>query len=238
MDFYNTDFYDKASTEYSNKRYKGKTSSYIQFFFKRRLTIALEIIGKNLRGRKSLRIIEGGCADGIVLDTILNKFPDNFVNCFGTDISPEMIEVANKRNTNKNISYFLKGAGETGQFDFVLAIGFLTPSIFDIEFSYIKKYLKSDGIVILSLASRDSIYTRIKLQKEEYIKDYLKHKEYEKSLNKDFELLSSHPYGFFIPKLWAFPSIARFLQPLIENIMKYITPNLFHEKLYILRKRS
>jgi SAM-dependent methyltransferase len=237
MDFYNTQFYDKASTEYSNRRYKGKTLSYIQFFFKRRLSLTLIILSELIKGREKLRLLEAGCADGIIINTILKVFPDNFTNCVGTDISPGMIEAANKRNTNKNISYFLKEGGESGYFDFVLALGFLSPSIFDIEFAYFKKNIKPDGIIILTLASRKSIYTRLKLQKESYIKDYWTHEEYEEFLKKDFEILTTRPYGFFIPKLWAFPRIAVYVQPLVENIMAKILPNLFHEKLYVLKKR-
>ncbi len=238
MDFYNTQFYDNASSEYSSKRYKGITSSYIQFFFKRRLSLTLIVLSELIKGKEKLRLLEAGCADGIIIDTILKVFPENFVNCVGTDISPGMIEAANKRNTNKNIKYFLKEGGESGYFDFVLALGFLSPSIFDIEFAYIKKNLKPGGFVILSLASKNSIYTKLKLQKEKYIKDYWSHEEYEEYLKKDFEIVSTRPYGFFIPKLWAFPGIAKHIQPLVEDIMKFIAPNLFHEKLYVLRKHS
>ncbi len=238
MDFYNTTFYDNASAEYSGKRYKGKTNSYIQFFFKRRLQLILNILKNNISDKKNLRLLEIGCADGIVVDTVVSNFSNSFSECVGTDISPEMIEMAKKKNNNKNISYYLKNNGESGLFDVVLAVGFLSPGIFDQEFSYINKYLKPEGTVIVSLASKDSLYTKIKLRDKDYAKDYWNHRQYEDFLRRDFDLISTHPYGLFIPKLWAFPSVARIIQPTIETLLAPFLSGFFHEKLYVLRKRS
>ncbi len=238
MNFDNTTFYDKASGEYSNRRYKSGTNSYIQFFFKRRLSLTIDILQKYISGRTNLLLLEVGCADGIVIETIDSKYPNNFIKYTGTDISPEMIRVASEKNKNSKISYYLKNSSEQGEFDFVLAIGFLSPGIFDREFNYIKKFLKKGGIAIVSMASKDSIYTKIKLRDQEYSKDYWNHDKYREFLQKDFDILNAEPCGLFIPKLWSIPVLARIVQPVLESILKYIIPNLFHEKLYVLRRKS
>lgn len=240
MDFYNTEFYDKASSEYSERRYNRVSESYIQFFFKRRLNLVLNYIKNNLSkdNRSNMRLLESGCADGIVIDSIIKSFPNLFSEYVGTDISKGMIDVANNKNIHNNVLFCLKNTQESGYFDLVLAIGFISPGIFDDEFNYINKYLKKNGIFIISLASKKSLYTLLKLKDKEYVKDYWTHNEYKNYLEKRFEIIDSMPCGFFIPKLWSIPFIARILQPILENIMKYITPDLFHEKLYILRKKG
>ncbi|HEY4503941.1 MAG TPA: methyltransferase [Candidatus Paceibacterota bacterium] len=238
MDFYNTSFYDKASADYSSKRYQDRPQSYVQFFFKNRLYILLKYINKLVKNKNDLKLLEIGCADGIVINSIINTFPHAFSRCVGTDISPNMIETAQKRNEHKNALYFLKNTGESGLYDIVLAVGFLSPGIFDEEFAYIKSHLKSDGVVIVSLASRKSAYTRIKLQYKDYIKDYWSHSQYRDFLEKDFQIIDSKPYGLFIPKLWAFPTIARVIQPAVELIGSFFLSGLFHEKLYLLKRKS
>ncbi len=87
MDFYNTSFYDTASDDYSQKRYPDKTVSYIHFFFKRRLNIILGLVEENMR-QGNRRLLESGCADGIVINSIMRNFPNLFLECVGTDISP------------------------------------------------------------------------------------------------------------------------------------------------------
>lgn len=238
MNFDNTTFYDKASGEYSNRRYKSGTNSYIQFFFKRRLSLTIDILQKYLSGRNNLSLLEVGCADGIVIETIDSKYSNNFTKYIGTDISPEMIKVASEKNKNNKINYYIKNSNEQGGFDFVLAIGFLSPGIFDREFDYIKKFLKKDGIAIVSMASRDSIYTKLKLKDQEYSKDYWNHNQYMEFLQKDFDVLCTKPCGLFIPKLWVLPVLARIAQPICESVFKFIIPNLFHEKLYVLRRKA
>jgi 2-polyprenyl-3-methyl-5-hydroxy-6-metoxy-1,4-benzoquinol methylase len=243
MDFYNTNYYDKASYEYSNKRYSVVSKSYIQFFFKRRLDIILRYIEKdylkniNISEDKKLRILEDGCADGVVIESILKNFPNIFSECIGIDISPEMIKTARIKNKLNNVSYYMKGTEVSSLFDIILAVGFVSPSLFEEEFAYIRKHLNKNGIIIISLASKKSLYTILKLKDKEYVKDYWTHGDYKSLLEKEFKVIDSIPCGFFIPKLWSLPTLARIIQPIVENIMRHIAPDLFHEKLYILKNK-
>ncbi len=182
-------------------------------------------------------MLESGCADGIVINSIMRNFPNLFLECVGTDISPGMIEKAQEKNRYHNVSYCLKDTEESGLFDLVLAIGFLSPGIFGNEFDYIGKYLKNEGLIMISLPSRESLYSMIKLKGEQYAKDYWTHADYRRFLEKEFEIIDSIPCGLFIPKLWSVPFIARILQPITETIMKYIIPDLFHEKVFLLKRR-
>ncbi len=243
MDFYNTEFYDKASKDYSNQRYNSISKSYIQFFFKRRLKIVLKFIEKEFarntgidKGEK-LRLLESGCADGIVIDSIVQNFPNLFFECIGTDISSRMIETAKVKNKYSHISYCLKNTEESGLFDLILAVGFVSAGILEDEFNYIKKYLNKNGVIIISLASRKSLYTILKLGDKDYAKDYWTHSQYKKFIEKEFEIIDAVSCGLFIPKLWSIPTLARIIHPVVEAVMRYITPDLFHEKLYILKKK-
>lgn len=235
MDFFNTSFYDKESTNYSEKRYLVTPNSYNSFFFKRRLKILLHLLKKNIKDN-NLVLIEDGCADGFVLRRIAKEFKA-FSLCIGVDISPKMIEKAILSKT-ENIIFSLKdNLDKDLKSDIFLAVGFVSPGIFQDEFGFIESHIKEDGIVILSLVSNNSIYAKLKLKDKEIFSDYWSFKEYEDFLKKYFHILDCSAYGIFIPKLWAFPKIAGFIQNIFESIFCRISPNLFQEKLYVLKKK-
>jgi 2-polyprenyl-3-methyl-5-hydroxy-6-metoxy-1,4-benzoquinol methylase len=232
------DFYNQESTQYSKKRYEGKTESYTQFFFKKRLSIVLDFINYILSKKSNLDLLEIGCADGIVISHIQKTFPNKFSSFVGIDIAESMIEVAKKLNGDPSTSFYVRGNEPSKKYDVILAIGFLSVPMFKKDFGYIEENLKDDGFFLWSLASRNSLHARIKLKGANYISEYASFKEYESFLSKNFEIVKSEPYGLFIPKLWAFPGIARTIQPIIENIFKNIFPSLFHEKVYLLKKKK
>ncbi len=243
MDFLNTKFYDDASKNYSRNRYSLVSVSYINFFFKKRLKIVVNqisnIISNNYHNQDNLTLLESGCADGVVINKIIKEFPNRFSVYVGTDISQGMIDEAIKQNKFENVRYYLKGKEDGDlKYDIVLAIGYLSPGIFDQEFGYLLSNLKKDGFLIISLASRNSIYTKLKLNNKEYIRDYWSHNEYYKYLSKRFDIVSISTCGLFIPKLWKFPYIARIFQPVIEDILDIFIPNLYHEKIFVLKIRN
>ena len=238
MDFFNTSFYDKASVNYSNQRYEGSPGSFIQFFFQRRLKHVLFLIGKHMKGNINQILIEDGCADGVVAQAVAVYYPNIFSKVIGTDISPGMITAAQGLNKNPRASFRLKsGLATDTKADVVLAVGFVSPGIFADEFSFIKSHLAKDGIVIISLASRNSPYAKLKLQDKEVTRDYWTFKAYENFLAKDFIIIDSIPYGIFIPKLWAFPALGRIIQPILEAAFSFF-PSLFHETLYVLKQKG
>lgn len=232
-----TTFYDRESTMYSKKRYEGVTETYNQFFFKKRLAIILDLIDFTTKNRKDLKLIEPGCADGVLVKSIDEKFPGIFSKMVGTDVSPKMIDEANRRNNKPYISFFNRGSEVFDKYDFVIEAGFLNNSLFDQEFSYVESVLKDDGHFICALASKKSLHTMIKLRGKEYTKTWLPFAEQEKILANRFEIINIIPYGLFIPKLWAFPAIARIIQPIFEYVGSHVAPNLFHEKIYLLKKK-
>src|SRR5574343_11548 len=190
MDFYNTKYYDTASIDYSDKRYNSIPNSFIKFFFQRRLLKAIDLIEKNCKFSESQVLIEDGCADGVVIQSVSKIFPKLFETMIGVDISPKMVSRAKEINKNNRISFFLKNEFESQyKADLFLAIGFVSPGIFDDEFSFIKRHLKSDGIAILSLPSINSLYAKLKLSDREVTKDYWSFLEYENFLNNDFIII-------------------------------------------------
>lgn len=231
--------YDKESSVYSQKRYDGIADSYVRYFFRKRLDILIEYIKQALVGREQSSLLEVGCADGIVIREIDKKFPGKFREVVGVDIAPKMIDEAGIQNKKEYITYHVRDNDLRGTYDFILEVGFLGATSFAEEFSFVKNHLRDDGYFICSLAGIHSLHSKIKLsnKNKDYFKDYLAYGEYEKLLQEHFEIIRKEPYGLFIPKLWAAPSLARVVQPLFEGIFKYVAPGLFHEKIYVLKKK-
>jgi trans-aconitate methyltransferase len=139
INFFDTTFYDKESAGYSDKRYTRAPESYIQYFFQARLRHVEKLISKNAKDSDGQTLLEDGCADGVVAAALYKKFPHFFSRVVGTDISPGMIEAARKIHSDGVYSFFVKSTmPDDIQADVFLAIGFVSPGIFDDEFSFIK----------------------------------------------------------------------------------------------------
>lgn len=239
MDEYNTiNYYNQESSQYSKKRYDKNIDTYVKFFFNRRREIVFQILKEITKNKKNLLLLDIACADGVMSRSIEKNFPETFSKIVGTDIAPEMVVQAQKLSgDDKKFSFFVKGDCPEVEFDIVIATGYLSAGIFDNEMAFLDKRIKKDGLYICTMASSKSIYARLKTYNKPYYKDYRTYSQYRKMLVEHFEILEQYPYGFFVPKLWAFPIIARRVQPIIENLFKNIFPNLFHEKVYLLRKK-
>ncbi len=229
-------FYDSESSQYTKKRYDGKTESYFQFLFKRRRQILLGFIG-SLKP-VDWRLLEIGCADGVLLKKLVQKFPEGFKSLVGIDISPKMIDKAIETTKNPIVTYHLRDEEKDSEskYDLILELGVHVYNLEE-EMLFVSKKLPRDRYFIYSAASRNSIHARIKLKDKEYLKDYMSYDGYEKILRKYFRIVSSKPYGLFIPKLWAFPALARIVQPIVDALLRNVIPSLFHEKIYLLIKR-
>lgn len=238
IDFFDTSFYDKESENYSGKRYLTIQDSYNKFFFQKRLSILIDNIEKYIKNNKELTIIEDGCADGFVIKSLIERFNNIFSKSIGIDISSGMVDKAKKIESNSKIDFFVKNDLSLDiKANVFLAIGFVSPSIFKDEFDFIKSHTKDDSLIIISLVSNNSLFAKFKFGNKEVHNDYWNFPRYKKFLEERFEILDSIPYGLFIPKLWAFPKMARILQPILEKTFS-IFPSLFHEKLYFLKKRG
>lgn len=238
INFFDTSFYDKESSKYSGKRYGTSPRSYSQFFFQERLKHVVALVGKHVRGKTGQVLIEDGCADGVVAQAVYKRYPQVFSKVIGTDISPGMIEEAKNLNKIPELSFFVKRELPFEiKANIILAVGFVSPGIFEDEFSFIRDHLAVSGIIIVSLVAGNSLHAHFKLKDKEIAQDYLSFKEYETFLRKDYVILDAVPYGFFIPKLWAWPVLGRILQPIFE-IVGRIFPALFHETLYVIKKKG
>ncbi len=231
------EFYNKESGNYSDKRYYGPLVTYFQFLFRRRLSICLEFLERITAQRHGLRLLEIGCADGVVLRKIHDHFPGVFERMVGIDIAAEMIVEAQRRNAGRNTSYYVRGEEPSELVDIVLELG-VHPFDLKGEIELVALRLKSGGHFIYSLSTRDSLHARIKLKDKDYYGDYCSYVEYENAMEKHFTIVRKIPYGLFIPKLWSIPMLARIFQPILESATRSLVPNLYHEQIYILQKKD
>lgn len=232
------EFYNKESAQYSQKRYSESSENYNQFFFNKRKEIVLYLISQLVKDKKGLKLLDIACADGVITREIDKKFPGTFDVLVGTDISRDMIKVANDYSKDdKRFSFYIKEECPNFPSDIVLGLGYITADIFEDEMNFLLHRLSQNGFYLCTFVSNTSVFSYLKLRKKLYFKNYRSYKEYREMLCNKFEIIFETPYGLFIPKLWAFPMIARIVQPIFEKIFSHIFPNLFHEKVYLLRKK-
>ena len=186
---------------------------------------------------KNASVLEIGCADGVLIKSLLERWPNVFGSLIGVDISPMMIEEAIRTTKDSRVKYFLRGVEPGEKNDLVIELGVHSQN-FDAEINSVSEKLKESGYFIYCVAGRSSLHARFKLLGVSYVNDYMSYAEYEKIIKKYFDVLSSEPYGLFIPKLWAFPRFAMVVQPILEKLFRNMFSNLFHEKIYLLRKKQ
>jgi SAM-dependent methyltransferase len=229
------EYYNNESELYSMKRYPEVTTSLIQFLFKKRRDIVESMLLRITKDRTNLRLIDIACADGILTDYINKKFPSTFKVLVGSDIAPKMIEKARKTYKSDNMNFYVRDDCPTDKFDIALGLGYLSMSNYSDERIYLKSRLIPGGYYICTFVSKKSIINKIKHSGESYTSDYLTFKEYEDLLRKDYEIIDSMPYGLLVPKIWTIPVLARIIQPIFESIFSSLVPDLFHEKVYLLK---
>lgn len=233
----NTEYYNNEDLLYSAKRYPKVDTDYVHFFFKQRLKILISILKEITIGKQNLNLLEVGCADGIVARTISEDIPA--VNkIVGIDISPKMIEQAKFQNKLSLCEFHVRGDEVQGAtYDIVVEVGVVNLTDRHIEYKYALDHLNPGGYYICTLASSTSLRSRLKTQDHKGgFAHLLTYKEYEEELRKIFDIVDSKMYGLFIPMIWKIPLVARFIQA-HEGIGTHIFPSLFHEKIYVLKKR-
>lgn len=229
-------FYNQESTRYSSKRYPSVATNYIQYFFKKRMALVLGVLEENFRHQSGLSLLEIGCADGVVLREISEKQNNIFAKLIGIDTSDGMISEAKVITVDDKINYFVRGEETfTNKFDVVLEVGVANYANIDEELISAKNNLKEDGIYILSLAGQGSINGFF--SKGAGYNNFLTYREYEQKIKKHFGIKKIIPVGIFVPMIWRASGMARVIQEIIEKIFK-LSPNLYHEKIYILKKKD
>ncbi|CAN5164530.1 hypothetical protein BH11PAT1_BH11PAT1_1500 [soil metagenome] len=230
-------FYNTESSIYRKKRYPKKITSYVQYLFKRRFIILLSFLENIKNDLPAASLLEIGCADGIIIESIEKRFPDLFTKLVGTDISSEMIHQAKINNSNSKMSFYLRDNLPHYQYNIILELGVHVYNLEE-EIKYTNSFLKKNSYFIYSAAGKNSFHTKFKLKGNEYAEGYMSYFDTELILRNHFEIKMSIPYGLFVPKLWALPLIGRILQPVFDFIFLRILPEFFHEKIYLLKLKN
>lgn len=229
-------FYNQESTQYSAKRYPPVATTYIQFFFKERLRLTIEQLKAAVVSKEHLTLLEVGCADGVVLREISKQLDGVFSKLVGIDTAEGMVAQARVHTTDSRTQFFLRGEEVVdGPVDVIVEIGVANYADIDEELKYTHEHLADDGVYILSLAGKGSLNAFF--GKGVGYRNFLLYRDYEQKIAALFRVETVIPCGFFVPLLWRMPRVARMVQPAIEKVMAMIMPNVFHEKIYILRKR-
>lgn len=235
-----TNFYNAESGIYADKRYPAKTTDYIHYFFKKRLAIVLSLVEKYSVDKRNLKLLEIGCADGVVLRKIEERFGDKFSELQGIDLSPQMIESAKKNGTeNSKIKYSVRGDSEdaNSDFDVVIEIGVANYTDFLAELKFVQQRLNRDGYYILSVAGSDALAVKLGKARKEDFNNLLSYANYEKMIAEHFNIIKIVPCSFWLPKLWKLPALAKIIQPFLDCFLSFLIPNLFHEKVYLLKTK-
>lgn len=232
-------FYDRESENYSKKRYPEFPSSYTQFFFKRRMDFVVRILGEFLAASdRRTSVLEVGCADGIVLRNLYDKYEQKLEKVAGIDTSEGMIRQAVCLNGKRRISYQVRNEEYTGEiFGAIFEVGVLNYTDWRRDLLAADRRLVPDGIFICSLAGARSLFVRMQGEPG-YFGPLCVYQDYERELRKRFTVISEYSCGYYIPLIWKWPRVAIYIQLLAEAAFSTVFPGLAHEKVYVLKKKS
>lgn len=231
-----TNFYDSESKNYSAKRYAEKPISYTQYFFGRRLKLVSCAVGDILEKRGgATSLLEVGCADGVVVKDLCAKYGAKISSVVGIDISPKMIEVARTNVVDSRACFLERKDYQTSPKDMVIEVGVANYADIHEELAFAKANMKQDGVYILSLAGKYSLWS-MRVGGKTGFNNFLSYKQYESLIKRDFKIIKTIPVGVFVPFIWKVPPVARIIQAMKEAISAKVFPNLCHEKIYILAK--
>jgi 2-polyprenyl-3-methyl-5-hydroxy-6-metoxy-1,4-benzoquinol methylase len=235
-----SDFYNKESGIYSSKRYPAVASTYIQFFFKKRLDITITLLKQiycnTSHASVGKKLLEVGCADGVVVRAIQEKIPNTFSEVVGIDIAPDMVKVASELDRSGKAAFYVRGQEpQVNKFDAVVEIGVANYTDFDAELAYTHEHLVDNGVFILSIAGNNSLSGY--MGGDVGYENFLPYPEYEKKIAEKFIIERVVPVGLRLPIIWKIPTFARCIQPVLEVVLRGILGHLFHEKVYMLKKR-
>ncbi|MES2314817.1 MAG: class I SAM-dependent methyltransferase [Patescibacteria group bacterium] len=229
-------FYNKESAQYSAKRYPVVATNYIQFFFKKRLSLTLSHLRSLFGKSNGLNLLEVGCADGVVLRDIQKKLPAVFSGMTGIDTAKDMIVAAASLDSTHKMKFYVRGEEPVQTYDTIVEIGVANYADFDTELVYASEHLKVGGAYILSIAGNDSLNAR--LGGGVGYNNFLSYAEYQKKIRAVFDIKKIIPVGFHVPFIWRVPFIARCIQPIVELIFLHTLPRLAHEKIFFLKKKN
>jgi len=231
-----TSFYNAESTAYSAKRYPARAMTFTQYFFKERLARVNGVVQTYARTRGTpARLLEIGCADGVVVRALWQKMPHAFSAIDAVDLSPDMVATAAQNNADTPIRFMVReNASLTPPYDVVLEVGVLNYTDLEADLRDAARLLDAHGIYLCSVAGASSLQNKIKGSSG--YKHLLGYAQYEQELRRYFTIRHAVPVGIFVPLLWRLPALARIVQPWVEWAGR-ISPNWALEKIYVLERR-
>ncbi|HEV8677595.1 MAG TPA: hypothetical protein VN701_02075 [Candidatus Paceibacterota bacterium] len=232
------DYYDTEAEVYSQKRYPERPANYIQFLFTRRRALVLSLVERVISATAAPRsLFEMGCADGVLLRAIDERYPGAFAGMLGSDVSRPMIEEGARLTGNPSIRFAMRDEVlSPGDFTLAMEVG-VGAIVIDTpgELALLASKLAQSGYLICSIAGRDSVAARwgSTAADRAQLKAY---REYEKEMRKLFVEEAVRSCGIYVPLLWRVPALGRLLQPVFE-IAGVLFPELAHERVYLLKKK-
>ncbi len=230
-------FYNKESTVYSSKRYPQKVTNYTQYFFTQRLELLVKSIKKlsDISGS----VCEVGCADGVVIRRIYDEFKDRFSVYNAYDTASQMVKEGKAHNGGRLINFFERNTdvyAPSHSLNLIIEVGVINYTDSSKELALASSALMPSGYFIISLAGKKSLWDLFR-KGETGFTDFKTYPEYRSLIGKDFVVVEEIPVGLFIPVIWRFPRIAFFVQQTAEKFVKTFAPELFHEIIFVLKKR-
>lgn len=232
------DYYDKEASTYSEKRYPSVVRNYVQFLFTRRRDIVLTYIGRVIAHTDTPRtLFEMGCADGILLRSISDRYSRAFASLTGSDVSESMLRVAREATKDPSITYLLRDSlPRSGSYTCAMEIG-VGALVLDTkgELQILASQLSPGGYLICSIAGADSfaaIWGSTAADRS-LLKTYA---DYETDMQTYFTIKQVRSCGIYMPLLWRVPALGRLLQPIAELVGRLV-PERTHERVYLLKKK-
>ena len=151
-----------------------------------------------IKDSKNKVIADIGCGRGEILDILASKFK----KVYAIDFSPNMIDIAKKLSTRKNIKYIVKDIKNLSEFknkfDVIVCVNsIMMPKIRNLKMALKSVYstLKKDGVFLGIFPSMDSILYQGFLILEEQIG---KHKDEKRAFRNTKRIFERKKYNFIL----------------------------------------
>lgn len=136
--------------------YRSKNIFIRSLFFKR-LGIAIKLVRPKLGAGESLRVIDLGCGEGILLKLLEENFKN--VETFGIDINPNVLELDKFLRADIKVANIKDTGFPDNFFDIIFCLDVLEHfENLEQPISEIKRILKPNGLLVVSLPTESWFY--------------------------------------------------------------------------------
>jgi len=118
-----------------------------------------DFIVNELEGTNNLNVLDVGFGNGVLLNTLANKYPNNY---YGIDISKDMVKLASKINKNHKIELKLGNIKDIPFDDNLFDVIYTSNTVYFWQdtkkaISEVKRVLKPNGKFINTLFSKEAL---------------------------------------------------------------------------------